>query len=66
MSGLNTCKVSACNGSVSNVPDMSCNNNVNALSVVVSNDCADLNELSLPKFKNSSKQAVVHFLRELD
>jgi hypothetical protein len=66
MSVLNTCNVSACNGSVNNVPDMSCNNNVNALSVVVPNDYADLNELSLSKFKNSAKQAVIHFLRELD
>ena len=62
MSGLSTCNVSACNGSVNNIPDRSCNYNVNTLSVVVPNDCADLNELSLPKFKNSSKQVVLHFV----
>ena len=66
MSGLSTCNVSACNGSVNNVPDRSCNYNVNALSVVVPNDCADLSELSLPKIKNSSKQVVVHLLWERD
>jgi hypothetical protein len=39
---------------------------VNALSVVVPNDCADLNEPIVLKFKNRAKQVVVHFLRELD
>jgi hypothetical protein len=34
--------------------------------VVVSNGCTDLNELSLPKVNNSTKQVVAHFLRELD
>jgi hypothetical protein len=66
MSRLNTCNVSACNGSVNTDPDMSCNTNVNALSMVVPNECADLNGLNLPKFKNSAKQVVIHFLCELD
>ena len=66
VSGVNTCNASACNVSVNNVPDISCNDNVNALSVVVPNGCTDLNELSLPKFNNSTKQVVAHFLRELD
>jgi len=66
VSGVNTGNVSACNVSVNNVPDISCNNNVNALSVVVPNGRTDLNELSLPKFNNSAKQVVGHFLRELD
>ena len=30
VSGVNTCNASACNVSVKNVPDISCNNNVNA------------------------------------
>ena len=34
--------------------------------MVVPNGCTDLNELSLPKFNNSAKQVVAHFLRELD
>jgi hypothetical protein len=66
VSGVNTCNASACNVSVNNVPDNSCNGNVNALSVVVPNGCTDLNELSLPKFNNSVKQVVAHFLREID
>jgi hypothetical protein len=66
VTGLRTCNVSACNGSLNNVPNRFCNSSVNALSVVVPNDCAELNELSLPKFKNSAKQVVVHFLREFD
>lgn len=65
MNGLNTCNVSACTGSAT-VPDISCNDNVNALSVVIPSGCVDLNELSLPKFKSSAKQIVAHFLRELD
>jgi len=44
----------------------SCNENVNKLSVVIPNDRNDLNELSIPKFSNSAKQVVAHFLRELD
>jgi len=47
VSGVNTCNASACNVSANNVPDISCNDNVNALSVVVPNVCTDLNELSL-------------------
>ena len=66
VSGVNTCNASACNVSVNNVPDNSCNGNVNALSVAVPNGCTDLNELSLPKFNNSAKQVVAHFLREID
>jgi len=66
VSGVNTCNASACNVSVNNVPDISCNDNVNALSVVVSNGCTDLNELNLPKFNNSDKLVVALFLRELD
>jgi hypothetical protein len=66
VSGLNTCNTSACTGSVNNVPDISCNDSVNALSVVVPSGCTDLNGLSLPTFKNSAKQVVAHFLRELD
>ena len=61
VSGINTGNVSG-----NNVPDISCNENVNALSVVSPNGCTDLNELSLPKFSNSAKQVVTHFLRELD
>ena len=60
------CNVSACNVSVNNFPDTSYNDNVNALSVVVPNGCIDFNELILPKFNNIAKQAVTHFLRELD
>ena len=52
--------------SVSNVPDNSCTENVNALSVVLPSGTTDLNDLSLPKFSNSSKQVVTHFLRELE
>jgi hypothetical protein len=51
--------------SVNKVPELSCNDNVNALSVVVHNGCTDLNELSLQKFNISAKQVVAHFLREL-
>jgi hypothetical protein len=66
VSGVNTCNASACNVSVNNVPEVSCNDNVNALSVVVPNVCTALTELSLQKFSNSAKQVVAHFLRELD
>ena len=66
VSAVNTCNISACNVSVNNVPDIFCNENVNALSVEVPNCCTDLNELSLPKFNKSAKQVVAHFLRELD
>jgi hypothetical protein len=66
VSGVNTCNAPVCNVSANNVPHISCNGNVNALSVVVPNGCTDLNELSLPKFNNSAKHVVVHFLRELD
>jgi hypothetical protein len=59
VTALSTCNVSACNGSLNNVTNRSCNSSVNALSVAVPNDCADLNELSLPNFRNSSKQVVV-------
>ena len=62
---VNACDVSTCSDSV-NVPNQSdkpCNENVNTLSVVVSNG---RNELSLPKFSKSAKQVVAHFLRELD
>jgi hypothetical protein len=65
VSGVNTGNTSACNVSVNNVSENSCNDYVNTLSVVPSG-CTDLNELSLPKFKNSAKQVVAHFLRELD
>ena len=34
--------------------------------MAVPNGCTDLNELSLPKFNNSAKQVVAHFLREID
>jgi hypothetical protein len=66
VSGVNTCNAFTCNVSVDNVSDKFCNGNVNALSVIVPNGCTDLNELSLPKFNNSAKQVVAHFLRELD
>ena len=66
MSGVNTCNISAYNVSVNNVLDITCNDNVNALSVVVPNGCTDLKELSLLKFNNTAKQVVAHFLRELD
>ena len=66
MSGVNTCNASACNVTANNVPGISCNGNVNVLSVVVPNGCTDINELSLPKCNNSAKQVVAHFLRELD
>jgi hypothetical protein len=66
VTGVNTCNASACSVSANNVPDVSCNGSVNALSVVVPNGYADLNELSLPKYNNSAKQVVAHFLRELD
>jgi hypothetical protein len=66
VSEVNTCNASARNVSVNNVPDTSCNGNVNALSVVVPNVCTDLNELNLPKFNNSAKQVVANFLKELD
>ena len=66
MSAVNTCNVSACNVSVNNDPDISCNDSVNAFSVAVPNGCTDLNELSLPKFNNSDEHAVAHFLREFD
>jgi hypothetical protein len=65
---VNSCDMSTCNDSV-NVPNhstRSCNGNVNTLSVVDPNGRNDLNELSLPKFSNSNKQVVAHFLRELD
>jgi len=65
---VNACNVSTCSDCV-NVPNQSvksCNENVNTLSVVVPNGRNDLNELSLPKFSNSAKQVVAHFLRELD
>jgi len=52
--------------SVSNVPDNSCTENVNALSVVLPSGTTDLNDLSLLKFSNSAKQVVSHFLRELE
>ena len=67
-SGANACDMSTCSDSanVPNTPVNSCNENVNALSVVVPNGCTDLTELSLPKFNNSAKQVVAHFLRELD
>ena len=68
VNGVNACDVSICSASV-NVPNQSaksCNKNVNTLSVVVPNGHNDLNELSLPKFSNSAKQVVAHFLRELD
>jgi hypothetical protein len=66
VSGINTCNASTCNVTSNNVPDISCNDNLNALSVVFPNGCTDLNELNLPKFNNSAKQVVAHFLRELD
>jgi hypothetical protein len=65
---VNACDVSTCSDSV-NLPNQSakpCNENVNTLSVVVPNGRNDLNEFSLPKFSNSAKQVVAHFLRELD
>ena len=65
---VNSCDMSTCNDSV-NVPNhstRSCSDNVNTLSVVDPNGRNDLNELSLPKFSNSNKQVVAHFLRELD
>jgi hypothetical protein len=65
---VNACDVSTCSDSV-NVPNesvKSSNENVNTLSVVVHNGLNDLNELTLPKFSNSAKQVVAHFLRELD
>ena len=34
--------------------------------MAVPNGCSDLNELSLPTFNNSTKEAVARFLRELD
>jgi hypothetical protein len=55
----------ACDESVLIVPDSMCTKNVSAISVVTSNG-HDLDEFSLHKFKNSSKQLVTHFLRELD
>lgn len=51
---------------VNNVPENSRNDNVNASSVIFPNGCTYTNELSLPKFSNSARQVVAHFLRELD
>jgi hypothetical protein len=52
--------------SVNSVPDISCNDNVNASYVVFPNGCTYVSELNLPKFNNSAKQIVAHFLKELD
>jgi hypothetical protein len=48
-----------------NVLDSVCTENVSAVSVVAPNG-HNLEEFSLPTFKNSLKQLVTHFLRELD
>jgi hypothetical protein len=51
---------------VINVPESAGNENVSAVSVVTPNGYNNLEEFSPSKFKSSAKQAVTHFLRELD
>jgi len=65
VNGISACSVSACDESMMNVIGSVCTENVSAGSVVAPNG-HNLEEFSLPKFKNSSKQLVTHFLRELD
>jgi hypothetical protein len=65
VSGTNACDMSTCSEGA-NIPINSCKDNVNALSVLVPNGCTDMTELSLPKFSNSAKQVLAHFLRELN
>jgi hypothetical protein len=63
---VNFCNVSACdNVNATNASAASCIQDVNAQSEK-SVDTSQYNELSLPKFSDSSKQAVFHFIRELD
>jgi hypothetical protein len=66
VNGLGACSASACAASVVNVPDLACTENVSAASVVTPDGYTNLDEFSLPKFKSSTKQVVMHFLRELD
>jgi hypothetical protein len=65
VNGISACSTTACDESMINVRDSVCAENVSAVSVVAPNG-HNLEEFSLPKFKNSSKQLVIHFLRELD
>jgi hypothetical protein len=63
--GISAYSASACDESMINVLDSACTENVIAVSVVAPNG-HNLEQFSLPKLKNSSKQLVIHFLRELD
>jgi hypothetical protein len=65
VNGISACSASACDESMINVRDSVCTENVSAVSVVTPNG-HNLEEFRLRKLKNSSKQLVTHFLRELD
>jgi len=66
VNGVIVCNVSACNN-VNNINTIvaSCIESVIAQSET-SVDISQYNELSLPKFSDSSKQVAFHFIRELD
>jgi len=66
--GVNGCSTSACNdvNSVINQPTNSCSYaNVNATSELHAKS-AELCELTLPTFSDSTKQVPLHFIRDLD
>ena len=66
MNGVSACNVSACNNvNNTNTVVTLCIENVSAQSET-SVDTSQYNELSLPKFSDSSKQVAVHFIKELD
>jgi hypothetical protein len=66
VNSVNVCNVSACDSvNATAASAVSCIKDVSAQSEK-SVDTSQYNELSLPKFSDSSKQVVVHFIRELD
>jgi hypothetical protein len=67
VNGTNTCEMSSCSDGA-NVPiasHKSCNSNVNAGSGLYANN-ADLSELTLATFTDSTSQVPLHFIRDLD
>jgi hypothetical protein len=66
VNGVSVCNVSACNNANNtNTIATSCTENLSAQSETCV-DTSQYNELSLPKFSDSSKQVAVHFIRKLD
>jgi hypothetical protein len=61
VNGVSTCSASAYAASLINVSESDYTENVSAISVVTPNGCNNLEEFSLPKFKNSAKQVVTQF-----